>query len=172
MTMGGLIEAFGGKGRSVVDRFEEQVADKPIEEVRRLELQLLKPEPMIEPSCPQPTARGVIDTKVAFYLPPRRYWRLFKKFFKVSQMGERSNGKGIPSGEKSVRDISIILALLDGLIDKSLVYNSDTKSLYAAPSPVLDTIKERCNQLLEIEQDTNGTSLAESILALIAIAQK
>ncbi len=163
--MAGITEALGGTTRSRADRFAELSEGKTTEEVRLLEMQLLKPEPMIEPACAVPTTRGVIDTKIAMYIPPKRYWRIFQKFFKVSRMGERSNGTGIARGENSVRDIGVFLALLDGLISKKLMYNAETKAIEAGLSARqeqrLEDFAVIVRQHIEAEeQDAPGTTIS------------
>ena len=162
----GIMSAIGGKERSRAERFEEQAsAQLTKEETRALEMALLKPEPMVEPACPPPTTRGVIDTKVAFYIPPKRYWRIFQKFFKVSRMGERSNANGIARGENSVRDIRIFLALLDGLITGKLVFNAETNTIEAGLSPrqrqLLEEFEVVARQHIEAEDmDAPGTTIS------------
>ena len=163
--MAGITEALGGTLRPRADRFDELAEGKTKEETRLLEMQLLKPEPMVEPTCATPTTRGVIDTKVALYIPPKRYWRIFQKFFKVSRMGERSNGTGIARGENSVRDIGVFLALLDGLITGKLKYHAESKSIEAGLSArqeqLLADFEVICRQHVEAEeQDAPGTTIS------------
>lgn len=172
--MAGITEALGGTTRSRADRFAELSEGKTVEDVRLLEMQLLKPEPMVEPACASPSARGVVDTKVALYIPPKRYWRIFLKFFKVSRMGERSNGTGIARGENSVRDINVFLALLDGLITGKLKYNVETKTIEAGLSArqeqLITEFQVVCRTHIEAEeQDAPGTtaSLVDEIFTLL-----
>lgn len=163
--MAGITEALGGTARSRADRFAELSEGMTKEDTRLLETQLLKPEPMIDPACANPTTRGVIDTKVAMYIPPKRYWRIFQKFFKVSRMGERSNGTGIARGENSVRDIGVFLALLDGLITGKLKYDAASKTIEAGPSArqeqLVAEFEVTCRRHIEAEeQDAPGTTIS------------
>lgn len=165
----GIMTAIGGKEKSRTERFDEQAEGLSKEETRLLEMALLKPEPMTEPACPPPTTRGVVDTKVAFYIPPKRYWRIFQKFFKVSRMGERQNANGIARGENSVRDIRIFLALLDGLITGKLVFNTETGALTNPKEAALETAIEQvlrsCESAIAFSSEGN-TDMGADTLAL------
>jgi len=170
----GILGAIGGTESSRADRFNKQAEGLSKEATRALEVSMLKPEPMIEPACPAPTTRGVVDTKVAFYIPPKRYWRIFQKFFKVSRMGERQNANGIARGENSVRDIRIFLALLDGLVSGKLKFNAEAMTIEAALSPrqvkLLEDFEVTLRQHIEAEeQDAPGVaaSLVDEVRTLL-----
>ena len=124
-----LDNIFKVKRIRVDEKVEKRKAEASTkEEQRQLELDYLKPEPLVPYGGEEPTIDPIIKLTVKLVFPSLLALEQFKRHFKVAKYVE-----------PSVTNIGVLMALLDELDAQRIAYDKTTKKItYPVLVPVVE----------------------------------